>query len=136
MTGWSVGTLASMKHNASTGGAVGVRPQPVVSHGATMREVRCKSHTPRPSRLVTLGRRSIYIKSTPTILHLAKVLSSEQPSRYKHMKEQYFGIPCQTQGSLYGMMLAVIAHQLHAILFCIAIDLQSNSSSTRTRVPD
>ena len=39
MTGWSVGTLASMKHNVNTGGAVGVQLQPVVSHGATMRKV-------------------------------------------------------------------------------------------------
>jgi len=39
MTGWSVGTLASMKNNASTRGAVGVQLQPVVSHGATKGEV-------------------------------------------------------------------------------------------------
>jgi len=39
MTGWSVGTLASMKQNVRSKGAVGVQLQPVVSHGATMREV-------------------------------------------------------------------------------------------------
>ena len=39
MTGWSVGTLASMKQNVSTGGAVGVQLESVVSHGVTMRKV-------------------------------------------------------------------------------------------------
>jgi len=64
MTGWSVGTLASMKHNASTGGAVGVQLQPVVSHGATMRTVRLdasrilQASTIRPSSPVTLRDRA------------------------------------------------------------------------------